>query len=163
MDFCSHCRMPFLDCLSRRPEASKGLKLMSRHLSGPKKQGVCSLAWLIFLLPLMPFHSAWGRDLRGRQRTCGVTFLAACWCSVLGGLVPRLDSQAWLSGEFAQKVEVSLLLTNLIFQQVCLHPSEQWETTHPYNSCLHPGVRRELATTCCPSLREEGLTCVHSW
>ena len=29
---------------------------------------------------------------------------------MLGGLDPRLDSQAWLSGEFAQEVKVSLLL-----------------------------------------------------
>jgi hypothetical protein len=49
-------------------------------------------------------------------------------------LDPRLDSQAWLSGEFAQEVKVSLLLPDLIFQQACLNPGEQWETTHPYNS-----------------------------
>lgn len=108
-DFCFPCRMPLLECLSRRPEMSKGLKLMRRPLSGHKIGGVCSLEWLIFLHPLMLFYSARGRDRRGRQRTCGVTFLAACWCSVLGGLVPRLDSQAWMSGEFAQEVKVSLL------------------------------------------------------
>lgn len=106
--------------------------MMSIYLSGHKK----GVVWLIFLLPLMLFHSAWGGDWRGRQRTCGVTFLAACWCSVLGGMDPRLNSQAWLSGEFAQEVKVSLLLTNLIFQQACLNPSEQWKTTHPYKSSL---------------------------
>lgn len=41
-DFCSHCRMPFLKRLSKRPETNKGLKLMSRHPSGPEKRGLLS-------------------------------------------------------------------------------------------------------------------------
>lgn len=70
------------------------------------------------------------------------------WSDILGCLLVLstgwLGSKAGFPGLAVWGVcpgsESQSALTNLIFQQACLNPSEQWETTHPYNSSLHSSV-----------------------